>query len=274
MALKFSIVIPSFNQASFLEQTIKSILIQDYSHFEIIVMDGGSKDGSLEIIKKYESKLSYWQSKPDGGQASAIKSGFERATGDIFSWLNSDDVYLPGAFTKVAEFFDKNPSIETVTGGGFLIDAEGNPTKIFKINFTFGVAATGNRFKFYHQNGIYQQSTFWKKNAYESVGGIDPQFHFIMDRDLFARLAKRKQFGQFPEMLAAFRFHGENKSIKLLDVHAKEEIIFKNKYNLDKENNLKRKLIFFFYNVQMILTKCMWLLLLKAKNINFPSIKY
>src|ERR1043166_2179963 len=120
--LKISVVTPSYNQAKYLETTLRSVLEQDYPHLEHIVMDGGSTDGSQEILERYSSRLAYWRSAKDGGQADAIAEGFKHATGDIFCWLNSDDVFLPGALRAVAEFFTAHPDAETVCGGAYIIN--------------------------------------------------------------------------------------------------------------------------------------------------------
>lgn len=123
--LKFSIVTPSFNQAAYIEATIRSVLEQDYQHVEYIIIDGASLDGSVDVIKKYEKKLAAWISEEDNGQTDALNKGFHLATGDIFAWINSDDTYEPGTFKAVAEFFERNPEIGMVYGDAHFIDDEG-----------------------------------------------------------------------------------------------------------------------------------------------------
>jgi glycosyltransferase involved in cell wall biosynthesis len=113
---KISIVTPSFNQGTFLEKTIQSVLSQDYSNLEYIIIDGGSTDNSVEIIKKYAERLSYWVSKPDAGQSDAINKGFRKASGDICAWINSDDVYYPGVLTMIAASFEEHPSVDLLYG--------------------------------------------------------------------------------------------------------------------------------------------------------------
>ncbi|NVO00781.1 MAG: glycosyltransferase, partial [Geobacteraceae bacterium] len=122
---KITIVTPSYNQGRFLEKTILSVLDQGYPNLEYIVIDGGSTDESVEIIKKYADRLTYWVSEPDRGQSHAINKGFERATGEIFGWLNSDDWYHPGALQAVAEAFAANPDVGAVVGAGEMVDEEG-----------------------------------------------------------------------------------------------------------------------------------------------------
>ncbi len=148
---RFSIVVPSFNQAPYLEQALRSILAQGYPDLEVIVMDGGSGDGSADIIRRYAPRLAYWQSQPDGGQAAALKAGFERSTGAVLGWLNSDDVYLPGALDEVAQWFLGHPGHAAVSGGGYFIDTEGRPTRFGRMGFTLGVAAS------YDRTGTYDE---------------------------------------------------------------------------------------------------------------------
>jgi glycosyltransferase involved in cell wall biosynthesis len=213
--MTISVVTPSFNQGGFLEATIKSVLNQSHPFVEYIVVDGGSTDGSLEIIRRYAARLTYWSSGPDGGQAAAIRKGFEIGTGEIQCWLNSDDLLLPGALAHVATYFQTHPDTEAVSGGAYLITAKGELCERFKCNYTLGVAATHSRLVLYGQEGVYQQATFWRRSAYEAVGGVDPSFRFAMDLDLFARLAKRKPFGRLPIMLACFRLHEQSKTSTL-----------------------------------------------------------
>ena len=243
MPLKFSVVIPSYNQAAWLEPCIKSVLGQEGVDLEVIVMDGGSTDGSREIIERYAPRLAYWQSQKDGGQAAAIRAGLERATGDIFAWLNSDDVYMPGALAKVAAFFEAHPDEEVVTGGAFYIDGAGDyyRWRLFNQNHTLGVAAPHERFLYYKpQQGVWQAATFWRKGAYEAVGGVDPQFHYIMDFDLLTRLSARRPLARLPEMLACFRIHADNKTHAWMDVFHREMKVWKAKHGLDKEPAVKR----------------------------------
>ena len=122
--VKISIVTPSYNQSPYLEKTIQSVLNQNYPNLEYIIMDGGSTDGSVDIIKKYSKFITYWESNPDKGQADAIYRGFERASGDIIAWINSDDFYLDGALKAVGNYFSKYPSIEWLAGNGIIVDED------------------------------------------------------------------------------------------------------------------------------------------------------
>ena len=219
---RISVVTPSFNQARYLEQTLLSVLEQNYPNLEYIVVDGGSTDGSLSILERYSQLLAYWGSEPDRGQSDAIAKGFHRATGDILCWLNSDDVLLPGALNRVGRYFQLHPKVEAVSGGAFIIDAAGAPARAAYGSYTLGVPSTFDRFRFFGQEGVFQQATFWRADAYEAVGGIDRKFQFAMDLDLFTRLAKRRRFGWLPCMLACFRLHEECKSMRLQQVRESE----------------------------------------------------
>ena len=225
--MRITVVTPSFNQAAFLEDTILSVLTQDYNNVQYIVMDGGSNDGSLEIIRRYADRISHWQSAPDGGQAAAIAEGFTIASGEILCWLNSDDILLPGALSKVAAFFRRYPECEVVSGGAVLIDERSMVCNSLASPYTLGVPATYSRLRFYGQEGVYQQGTFWRKSAYDAVGGLDTRLQFIMDLDLFARLAKRRPFCRLPDLLACFRLHRNSKTSTMLAVHERELVDFR-----------------------------------------------
>ena len=131
---KISIVTPSYNQSQFLERTILSVLNQNYPNLEYLIIDGGSTDGSVEIIRKYEKYLAYWVSEKDNGQADAINRGFQKSTGKILAWLNSDDIYLPGTLLKVSETFNKNPEVDLIFSNIFFIDEYDN--RINELRFT------------------------------------------------------------------------------------------------------------------------------------------
>ena len=169
---KMSIVTPSYNQAEFLEKTILSILNQNCPNLEYIIIDGGSTDGSVEIIKKYEKYLAYWISEKDNGQAHAIKKGFEKSTGQILAWLNSDDTYLPGALFKIARVFQNNPDADLVFGNIYHIDSLDR--RIGELGFT--------KFNFstliYGGGNLHQTGAFWTRGIYDKIGGINPKYKF------------------------------------------------------------------------------------------------
>jgi glycosyltransferase involved in cell wall biosynthesis len=227
-----SVVTPSYNQADFLEETILSVLSQSYPNIEYIVMDGGSTDGSIEIIKRYSDRLDYWCSQPDNGQAEAIRRGFERATGDILCWLNSDDIFVPGALENVARFFEKHPSAEVLSAGAVIIDQAGEVFSVGKCVYSMGTRASLRRFLYFGQAGVPQCSTFWRRTAYREVDGIDPSFDFAMDLDLFTRLARRRTFSALRKIVACYRIHPAAKSSTIKHVHNAELSRLQDHYNV------------------------------------------
>jgi glycosyltransferase involved in cell wall biosynthesis len=222
---KISIITPSFNQATFIEATLRSIIEQEYGNLEYIVMDGGSTDGSVDIIKKYSHRIAYWQSKRDAGQSDAIQRGFERATGDIFGWINSDDLLLPGSLAAVGRYFADHPDIDCVIGGSVLIDGKGAALhdKRGFVLCDYGTQHHFHKLLFWTQSGFHQPAAFWRREAFFAIGGLDTSLHFAFDFDMFLRLAKRKPFGRLKEFLAAFRLHGESKTSTIQHVRNEED---------------------------------------------------
>ena len=214
---RISIIIPSYNQAEYLEATLCSVLDQGYPNLEVILMDGGSKDGSQEIIERYASHLAYWQSQPDEGQAAALNAGFARATGEVLTWLNSDDVLLPGALPLIGETLARFPEIVWLTGLPANIDASGRLAEI-------GLPTTG-RFRPFIQRGWYhgralgfirQEGTFWRRNLWERVGArLDPWRYFSLDYDLWRRFAAHADLVTVASILAAYRYQPKQKTAEL-----------------------------------------------------------
>lgn len=270
--MKITLVTPSYNQAQFLEQTVQSVLSQDYADVEYMVMDGGSTDGSAEILQKYNDQISYWKSQRDEGQSDAIAQGFERSTGEIMGWLNSDDLLLPGALTAVAKFFQDHPEVEAVSGGAYSIDAEGQPLQKRFGNYTLGVAATYSRLRYYHMDGVFQQATFWRRSAYDAVGGLDRSLQFIMDRDLFLRLAKRRTFGRLPQMLACFRIHEDCKSSCIQDVREQESLVFRQRYGANRHGPLVRNLLFYRYRFPSLMRKVWLSAMLNSRQVRLKRV--
>ncbi len=204
---KISIVTPSFNQGQFLERTIVSVLNQEYPNLEYFVIDGGSTDGSVEIIKKYEKYLTHWVSEPDDGQSDAICKGFSKSTGEILAWLNSDDMYLPGALFNIADAFRKNPDAALVYGDYIKVDASDRCFALRrKPSFDY-------RIVLYRCAIPIQPASFFNRRAFFEVGGIDTSFHYTMDYDLILRLARYGNIGHIGKYLAAMRFHPACKSM-------------------------------------------------------------
>lgn len=181
---KISVIVPSYNQVRFLERTILSILNQNYPNTEIIIVDGASKDGSVEIIKKYESYLSYWVSEPDKGQSNAINKGFERATGELIGWQNSDDIYLPGFFYTVAESFRKHSNVQLFVGNIYTINENDKITWESKfIPFSIGHLI-------YFGWNLSSQAVFVIRNIAEKAGLLREDIQVGFDWDWFIKVGK------------------------------------------------------------------------------------
>lgn len=199
-----SIITPSFNQASYLEQTIRSVLDQDYAHIEYIVIDGGSTDGSVDIIKKYENKLAYWVSEKDKGQADAINKGFARATGEIIAWLNSDDIYLPGAVSAAVKAFDQYPDVALVYGDMLAMDQQGHTINELKYR-----QLTLEDLMCFQIVG--QPAVFMRRSALADLR-LDTSYHFLLDHYLWIQIAQRERILHIPQTWAAARYHSEAKN--------------------------------------------------------------
>jgi glycosyltransferase involved in cell wall biosynthesis len=203
-----SIVTPSYNQAEFLETAMLSVLNQDYPNIEYIVIDGGSSDGSPDIIQRYANRLAYWVSEPDHGQADALLKGFARATGEILAYLNSDDVYLPGAVTAAVSVLERDPDLALVHGDCIYIDSKGR-----RVGRRDGLDGDFLGFFLQQRNPIQQPSAFWRKSAVEVAGPINRRLHLVMDYDLWCRIGLRGlDIKHIAEPLSKFRIHDESKS--------------------------------------------------------------
>ncbi len=202
-----SIVTPSYNQARYLEETICSVLGQTYPHIEYLLIDGGSTDGSLEVIQRYAPRLAYWVSERDHGQTEAINKGFARAKGDILAWLNSDDTYQPQAVAEAVAFLQEHPEAGMVYGDASLIDEGG------QVIGRFPAAQTDYRRLRRGYVHIPQQAAFFRAALWRKVGPLDPTFYFAMDYDLWVRLARLASVCYHPRLWANFRLHQGGKSV-------------------------------------------------------------
>lgn len=179
--IKLSIVIPSFNQGNYLEETFKSIIKQEYPSVEIIVMDGGSTDNSVEVIKKYEKHIAYWQSQKDKGQSDAINSGFRKATGDYVTWLNSDDVLLPGALHTIANTIEKNPEVNWFLGNVLWMNKIGDIIRVGKVE---------KECWFWNKRYLFSNggpTAIMKRDYLLEIGALREDFHYMMDTELWYR---------------------------------------------------------------------------------------
>lgn len=240
---RITIVTPSYNQAQFLEETMRSVLLQGYPNLEYMVLDGGSADRSPEIIAAYAPYLAYWRSEKDEGQSAAIREGFSRATGEILGWVNSDDLLLPGCLFNVAQYFTQHPETECIVGGTIVIDADGRVVRdhMGLPQITRGGKRTFKRLLL-SDCGFYQPASFWRRDAYLDVGGLDPGFRFTMDYDLYLRFALRQPLEHLNKLLACFRFHAQSKTTQLRDVRYQESRVLWQRYNRDKISFLYRYL--------------------------------
>ena len=200
-----SIVTPSYNQASYLEKTIQSVLEQDYPRIEYIVVDGASTDTSYEIIEKYNDRLAYWISEKDSGQAEAINKGFARAKGEILAWLNSDDYYVPNTISAVVKCFDENPDVVMVYGDMLAVDETGQIINILK----YKQLSLEDLLCF---QIIGQPSVFFRRSALEKTGLLDTSFHFMLDHHLWIRLAHQGGILHVPQVWSAARYHAAAKN--------------------------------------------------------------
>jgi glycosyltransferase involved in cell wall biosynthesis len=202
-----SIVTPSFNQARYLEDTIHSVLEQDYPNIEYLIADGGSTDGSADIIRRYSDHLAWWVSEKDRGQTDAINKGFAHARGDILAWINSDDTYAPHAISEAVEFFRTHLEIGLVYGDASFIDEDG------RIIGHFRAAQTDYRRLRQGYVHIPQQAAFWRGDLWKKVGPLDPSFYFAMDYDLWVRLSAVAPIQYTPRLWANFRLHTQGKTL-------------------------------------------------------------
>lgn len=225
MPVTISIITPSFNQAAYLEQTLQSVLGQRDLVHEFFVLDGGSDDGSVEIIEKYADGIDWWVSEPDKGQCDAIHRGFAKATGDVLYWINSDDVLLPGALRAVHDAFGRDAGLEVLTGYGVAIDGE---DRIIQMKRRVHDSPWWGMLGYLR---VHQPCTFFRRSLYESVGGLDLDLHCTLDTDLWYRMFRaRSRWGGVDRFLAAYRLHAEAKGSTLQRQYAEERALMKQRY--------------------------------------------
>ncbi len=205
---KISIVTPSYNQAEFIEETIRSVICQGYPNLEYIIIDGGSTDGSVEIIKKYEEYLTYWVSEPDQGQAHAINKGLRKTNGEIIAWINSDDTYLPNTFLRISKLF-KDKSQRLVFGKAHYIN---DKSQIIGTYNSFPLPNGYQKFRYWRGWGIPQATVFFNKNLLDDYGYIDESYNYSFDYELFIRYSQHLQFTFLNEFFANYRIHEKSKT--------------------------------------------------------------
>jgi glycosyltransferase involved in cell wall biosynthesis len=227
---RISIITPSFNQGDFIEATIKSVLGQGYPNLEYLVVDGGSTDGTLDILRKYSGYLS-WISEPDRGQTNAINKGLARTTGDILAYLNSDDLYLPGALSRAADFFTANPEAAWVTGRCITIDANQRETRKLITLYKNIWLRLGSYKVLQVLNYISQPATFWRRSVFEELGLLDESLHYTMDYEYWLRIGKHYRLYSLTDNLAVFRLHYHSKSGKTSCKQFDEQLLVAKTYH-------------------------------------------
>jgi glycosyltransferase involved in cell wall biosynthesis len=206
-----SIITPSFNQAHFVEETIHSVLAQDYPRIEYIIVDGGSTDGSVEIIQKYAGQLAWWISEKDRGHADALNKGFAHASGEILAWLNSDDTYYPGAVSEAVAYLQAHPEVGLVYGDADLTDNAG------RVIGRFASRQTDYNRLLRGSVHIPQATTFFRADLWRQIGPLDLSLFFAFDYNFWVQLSKISRLQYLPRLGATFRLHSEGKSVRFDD---------------------------------------------------------
>ncbi len=210
-------VTPSYNQAPYIGQTVESILGQAYPRLRYAVLDGGSSDGSAEIIARHASRLDYWHSQRDKGQGDAISSGFRKVEGEIMGWLNADDLLTPGSLWIIADYFERHPDVDVLYGNRILIDGDGNEIGRW-------ILPPHDSEALVMADVVPQETCFWRSSLWERVGGIDPSFQFALDWDLLLRFRSAgARFRHIPAFLGCFRVHEQQKTSAMIDTVGRDE---------------------------------------------------
>ena len=225
---KISIITPSYNQGPFVEWTVRSVFLQRYPNLEYILMDGGSTDETRRVLEPYADRFAHYVSEKDKGQADAIHRGFAKSTGEIMSYLNSDDMLAPGALNYVAQYFADHPDVDAIYSHRCTVD-ENNKV------VWYWVLPRHNNWYMTRWDLIPQETCFWRRSLFERAGNIDPDYRFAMDYDLFVRFMQSGKLVRVNRFLGVFRKHTEAKTSQLLETVGTEEIarVWK-KYGLSK----------------------------------------
>lgn len=222
--IRFSILTPSYQQAAFIERTLASVRAQNWPAVQHIVMDGGSSDGTREILERQGAALGTWVSEPDRGQAHALNKAFALADGDVVGWINSDDTYLPGAFAAVARQFEAHPELDACYGGLAVIDADDRVLDVYRApelmpRYTVGVALD-----------VHQQALFVRRRTWAALQGVDEGLQFAMDYDFICRLVLRHRVGRVDRVLGALRRHEATKTSNIKHVGSRELLVVRERY--------------------------------------------
>lgn len=207
---RITVITPSLNQGEFIEQTIESVLSQDYADLEYIVMDGGSTDGTLDVLRRYEGQLS-WVSEPDRGQSHAINKGLQRASGEVVAYLNSDDLYEPGALLKVGQFFLQHPEAAWLSGRCRIINQNGQEVRKWMTLIKNFWLRIGSYRVLQVLDYISQPATFWRREVMQKIGSFDEELQYAMDYDYSLRVGRHFRLWVLNDCLSSFRVHSVSK---------------------------------------------------------------
>ena len=227
---KISIVIPSYNQAEFIERSILSVLNQDYPNIELIIIDGGSNDNTVEIIKRYQDNITFWISEKDQGQSDALNKGFKLCSGQIYGWLNSDDVYLPNAFKLVMSAFEKYSNKKVVFGDWLSIDKN---DEVLDLNHAFDFSINHFKYEGFHLNA---QSMFWRESVHKKFSKFDINLYNTMDYQMILEFGineGQKSFLRIPHLLGAFRRYKGQKTVGMNYKTTQEHKMLAERYNYE-----------------------------------------
>lgn len=234
---KISIITPSFNQGNYLEDTILSVINQNYPNLEYIIIDGGSSDNSVEIIKKYEGEIDYWISEKDDGQSDAINKGLKRATGDIVAWLNSDDLYLEDTLSTVSKIFSENPHVDLIYGDVLNFNENTGKESVWVVH-------EFEPLDFLKRTYIHQPAVFWRNAVHNDVGYLDTSLYYQMDYDFWMRIFFKKKTLKINKSLAKFRIHDTSKtSSNPPGMYLEYRKVFCRFINSVKNDSYKQKLL-------------------------------
>ena len=233
---KISIVMPSYNQVQFIERSILSILNQDYPNTELIIVDGGSKDGTVDVIQKYKDAITLWISEKDQGQSDALNKGFKHCTGEIYGWLNSDDIYLPNAFKVAIEALEKNVDKKIVFGDWLSLN---KVDKVFDYNHAFDFNLNHFKYESFH---LSAQSMFWRADVYKRFLGFDNRLYNTMDYQMILEFGINEgnnSFLRIPHILGGFRVYDGQKTVSGMNIKViNEHKLIAQKYNYEDKYEL------------------------------------
>lgn len=226
--IKISIITPSFNQGKYIDKTIRSVLEQDYSNFEYIIMDGGSTDGTIDVVKKYEQQLTFWKSEKDRGQVNAINKGIIQSTGEIIGWINSDDYYEEGALSLIANYFELHPEVDIVYGNSDIIDAKNN-----KIGEYISESPSFRKWAYKGQIYVSQPSLFLRRRVINALGLFDESLPVNFDHDYwFCALLNRLNMAHVDKTFSSLRWHAETISYKAIGKHRYFHLLILRKHKI------------------------------------------